>query len=71
MNSFEQAKALINRSKEIEEFVVSVNLPEGFKFNGRVPYDVEISEGVMDVTVYALSYDEASEIVNEWLEGCK
>jgi len=71
MNSIEQAQSLIKRAMEIQEFTVSVKLPEDFRITGKVPFDINISGRVMDVTVYALTYDEANEQVRKWLEECK
>ena len=35
MNSVDMANNLINRAKHLQEFVVTTDVPEDFRFNGR------------------------------------
>lgn len=43
----------------MEEFEVIVAVPENFRFNGTVPYDMQIIAGSAFVTVPAASMEEA------------
>ena len=43
----------------MEEFEVIVAVPENFRFNGTVPYDMQIIAGSAFVTVPATSMEEA------------
>lgn len=71
MNSVDMANALIHRAKNLTEFVVTTEVPENFRFNGLVPFDLQISEGEIAAKVYALDFDEAVNIFDKWLETCK
>lgn len=61
----------INRAKNLQEFVVTTAVPEGFKFNGTIPFDMEIKEGEIAAKVYAVDFDEAVQRFDEYLESCK
>lgn len=71
MNSADMATALIQRAKHLQEFVVETDVPEGFRFNGLVPFDMEIKNGTISATVYGIDFDEAVYRLNEYLETCK
>ena len=62
---------LIHRAKNLEEFVVTTDVPDDFRFNGLVPFDMQISEGVITAKVYGIDFNEAVERLNEYLETCK
>jgi hypothetical protein len=61
----------IYRAKNLQMFTVETDVPESFRFNGPVPFYLKIEEGVIYAEVYALSFNEACEIFNEYIEGCK
>ena len=61
----------INRAKNLQEFVVTTSVPEGFRFNGTIPFDMEIKAGEIAAKVYAVDFDEAAFRLNEYLETCK
>ena len=61
----------INRAKQLHEFTVCVNVPDDFRFNGVVPFDMTIVEGVISAKVLAIDFDEAVNIFDKWLETCK
>jgi len=61
----------ITRAKNLQEFVVCVNVPNNFRFNGVVPFDMHISEGEIEAKVLAVSFEEAVDRFDEWLETCK
>lgn len=63
--------SLINRAKNLNKFVVTTSVPEDFRFNGVVPFDMQINEGQIEAEVYGLDFDEAVHIFDKWLETCK
>jgi hypothetical protein len=65
------ANNLIFRAKNLTEFVVTTNVPEDFRFNGIVPFDMEIKNGEIAAKVYAVDFDEAVTRLNDFLETCK
>ena len=71
MNSVDMANNLIFRARNLQEFVVETNTPEDFRFNGVVPFDMTIVEGVISAKVLAIDFDEAVNIFDEWLGTCK
>ena len=71
MNSVDMANNLIFRAKNLQEFVVETNTPDDFRFNGVVPFDITIVEGVISAKVLAIDFDEAVNIFDKWLETCK
>lgn len=62
---------LINRAKNLNEFTVTTSVPEDFKLNGVVPFDMQIQEGEISAKVYGVDFDEAVHRFNDWLETCK
>ena len=71
MNSVDMANNLIFRAKNLQEFVVETDTPEDFRFNGVVPFDMTIVEGVISAKVLAIDFNEAVNIFDKWLETCK
>jgi hypothetical protein len=71
MNSVDMANNLIFRAKNLQEFIVETNTPADFQFNGVVPFDMTIAEGVISAKVLAIDFDEAVNIFDKWLETCK
>lgn len=71
MNSVDMATNLINRAKNLQEFVVTTDVPDEFRFNGTIPFDMEIKENVIYAKVYGIDFDEAVDTLNTWLETCK
>jgi hypothetical protein len=69
MNAVEIANNLIFRAKNINEFVVEVDLEEPVRFNGVVPFDLTINNLHLTAKVYALDFCEAVTIVNDYLES--
>ena len=61
----------INRAKQLQEFVVCVNVPDDFRFNGVIPFDMEIKEGVIYAKVWAVEFNEAVSRLDTFLETCK
>lgn len=71
MNSVDMATALINRAKNMQEFTVITEVPEDFRFNGVVPFDITISEDELRAKVLAVDFDEAVAQLDKWLETCR
>ena len=67
MNSVDMANNLIFRAKHLQEFVVETDVPENFRFNGVVPFDMEIVDGVISAKVLAIDFDEAVAVFDKWL----
>ena len=67
MNSVDMANNLIFRAKHLQEFVVETDVPENFRFNGVVPFDMEIVDGVISAKVLAIDFDEAVGVFDKWL----
>jgi len=71
MNSVDMANNLIFRAKHLEEFVVTTDVPEDFRFNGVVPFDMKIEDNVIEAKVWAVDFNEAVTRLNEFLETCR
>ena len=71
MHTVDMANHLIFRAKNLQEFVVETNTPDDFRFNGVVPFDMTITDGVISAKVLAIDFDEAVNIFDKWLETCK
>lgn len=61
----------INRAKNLNEFTVTTTVPEDFRFNGVVPFDMQIVEGEIQAKVFAVDFNEAVERFDSWIENCK
>ena len=71
MNSVDMANNLIFRAKNLHEFVVTTEVPENFRLNGIVPFDIHITEGILEAKVWSIDFNEAVHRLNEFLETCK
>jgi hypothetical protein len=71
MNSVDMANNLIHREKNLQEFVVETDVPEDFRFNGVVPFDMQIKDSIISAKVMALDFDEAVTQLDNFLESCK
>lgn len=71
MNSVDIANNLIFRAKNLIEYTITTEVPEDFRFNGTIPFDMEIKENVIYAKVWGIDFDEAVSRLNEWLETCK
>jgi hypothetical protein len=65
------ATALINRAKNMQEFTVTTEVPEDFRFNGVVPFDINIVDDEIRAKVFAETFDEAALRLDSWLETCR
>jgi hypothetical protein len=71
MNSVDMANNLIFRAKNLHEFTVTTEVPEDFRFNGVVPFDMSIIDNQIEAKVWAVDFNEAAHRLNEYLETCK
>jgi len=71
MNSVDMANNLIHRAKNLQEFVVETDVPEDFRFNGVIPFDMQIKDSIISAKVMALDFDEAVARLDNFLESCK
>jgi len=71
MNSIDMANDLIFRAKNLQEFVVETDVPEDFRFNGVIPFDMQIKDSIISAKVMALDFDEAVTQLDNFLESCK
>ena len=66
MNTIEQ---IIHRIKRLQQFVVRVPVPRDFRFDGPVPFDMEIVGRVAMVTVWAATETEAQRRAEEFFQN--
>ena len=71
MNSVDMANNLISRARNLQEFTVTTDVPEDFRFNGVIPFDIEIKENVIYAKVFGVDFNEAVDRLNDWIETCK
>ena len=60
---------LVDRIKNLQKFVIVTPLPDEFEFNGPVPFDMRIKDDIVMADVWALTLEEATQRVNEYLRG--
>jgi len=61
----------INRAKHLQEFDVTTEVPDDFKFNGTVPFDISIKDSIIYAKVWAVDFNEAAKRLDDFLETCK
>ncbi len=54
--------------KNLSEYQVQITIPEGFKFSGVVPFDMNIVAGEAFVTVVAPNWAEALRRVQDFFK---
>lgn len=67
-NAAEFAQNLIERARRMQEFRIIKSEPENFMFNGKVPFDVSIKNGMMTFIVHAVDLAEANAMVDKYLD---
>jgi hypothetical protein len=67
MNSADMAMNLIYRAKNLQEFTIEVDVPDNFKFNGLIPFDMTIENNVMKAKVFGLTFEEAVATFDKYL----
>ena len=71
MNSVDMANDLIFRAKNLNEFTVTTEVPDEFRFNGEIPFDMQIKDSIITAKVWAIDFDEAAKRLDEFLGTCK
>jgi hypothetical protein len=71
MNSVDMANDLIFRAKNLHEFTVNTEVPEDFRFNGEIPFDMQIKDSIITAKVWAVDFDEAAKRLDDFLGTCK
>jgi hypothetical protein len=71
MNSVDMANNLIFRARNLHEFTVTTDAPDNFRFNGVVPFDMQIKDSIITAKVWAVDFDEAAKLLNDFLGTCK
>jgi hypothetical protein len=71
MNSVDMANNLIFRAKNLHEFTVTTEVPDNFRFNGVVPFDMSIIDNQIEAKVWAVDFDEAAKRLDDFLKSCK
>ena len=71
MNSVDMANNLIFRAKNLHEFTVTTEVPENFRFNGVVPFDMSIIDNQIEAKIWAVDFDEAAKRLDDFLGTCK
>ena len=69
MNSVDMATNLIFRAKNLQEFVVTTELPDDFCFGGVVPFDMQITGSILEARVWAVDFNEAVDRLNQFLQN--
>ena len=71
MNSVDMANNLIFRAKNLNEFTVTTEVPDDFRFNGEIPFDMQIKDSIITAKVWAVDFDEAAKRLDDFLGTCK
>ena len=58
---------LMDRLKNLREFTITVDVPDGITLSGVIPFDMNISKNKGTFRVLAVSEEEAKERVNAFL----
>jgi hypothetical protein len=65
------ANNLIFRAKNLQEFVVTTELPDEFAFRGVVPFDLQITGNMLEARVWAMDFNEAVDRLNQFLQNAQ
>ena len=65
------ANNLIFRAKNLTEFTVTTEVPDDFRFNGEISFDMQIKDNLIYAKVWAVDFDEAAKRLDNWLGTCK
>lgn len=71
MSAVDLATDLIFRAKHLHEFTVTTEIPDDFRFNGTIPFDMQITGSVIEAKVWAIDFDEAARRLDQFLDTCK
>jgi hypothetical protein len=64
----ETVMQILNTIKNLRQFEVEVDLPEGFHLNGVIPFDMTISQNKGKIKVFASSLEDATTRVNNYIQ---
>ena len=67
MSEYNQQE-IIDRFNRMREFIIEVDVPEGKVLSGVIPLEPLSSPNRGRFKIYATSYDEAKEIVSNYLK---
>lgn len=59
---------ILNRIKNLRQFDIEVDLPDGFHLNGVIPFDMTISQSKGKFKVYADSLADAKTKVDSFIQ---
>jgi hypothetical protein len=71
MNSVDMANNLIFRARNLNEFTITTDAPSDFRLNGVVPFDIQIKDSIITAKVWAIDFDEAAKLLDDFLGTCK
>jgi hypothetical protein len=71
MNSVELSNNLIYRAKNLQKFTVETEIDYPLAVQGKIPFDIRIKDGLLSADIYALNFDEACVMLNNFLEDCQ
>lgn len=71
MNSVDMANNLIFRAKNLHEYTVTTEVPDDFRFNGEIPFDLQIKDNIIYARVWAIDFDEAAKRLDDYLGTCR
>jgi hypothetical protein len=71
MNSVDMANNLIFRARNLNEFTITTDAPSDFRLNGVVPFDMQIKDSIITAKVWAIDFNEAAKLLDEYLGTCK
>jgi len=71
MSTKDMVDALIHRAKNLNEYTVTTDVPDNFRFNGVVPFNMSITDGIIYAQVWALDFNEAVKTFDQYLETCR
>ena len=63
------ATNLIFRAKHLQEFTVTTEVPDSFRFQGVVPFDLRVTGNILEARVWAIDFNEAVRYLNEFLQN--
>lgn len=56
-----------NKFQNLREFVITVDVPEGVKLSGVMPFQASVNQNKGRFKVYATSLEEAKQIVESYI----
>ena len=71
MNSVDMANDLIFRAKNLHKYIVETDVPEDCRFNGTIPFDMQIKDNVISAEIWAIDFNEAVKRLDAFLDICK